>query len=114
MDSASKGRHNAHALRPQIGEIGASALDELANSMCGPDDMPVEIDELATHFLQEATQTTSSLPPQPEEEASLELQPLEARLGEACFEEQDGRAAQRAFERLWREIISRELESTGL
>jgi hypothetical protein len=113
MDSVSKGRHTAHALRPQIGEIGASALDELANSMCGPDDMSVEIDELATHFLQEATQTTSSLPPEPEE-ATLELQPLEARLGEACFEEQDGRAAQRAFERLWREIISRELASTGL
>ena len=34
---------------------------------------------------------------------------LEASLSEACFEEQDGRAGQRAFERLWREIISREL-----
>jgi hypothetical protein len=113
MDSVSKGRHNTHALRPQIGETGASALDELARSACGPDDMALEIDDLATHFLLEVTQTTSSLPPEPDE-AGLELEPLEARLGEACFEEQDGRAAQRAFERLWREIISRELSSTGL
>jgi hypothetical protein len=112
MDSASKGRHNAHALRPQIGEIGASALDEQANSLCGPDDLPLEIDDLAAHFLQEATQTTSSLPPAPEE-AGLELEPLEARMGEACFEGQDGLAGQRAFERLWREILSRELSSTG-
>lgn len=112
MQSVSKGRHTANALRPQIGEVGATALDELANCLCGPDDLPLEIDELATHFLLEATQATSSLPPQ-REDASLELEPLEARLGEACFEGQDGRAGQRAFERLWREIISRELSSTG-
>ena len=32
---------------------------------CAYRDVLPEIDELATHFLQEATQTTSSLPPRP-------------------------------------------------
>jgi hypothetical protein len=109
MHIANKARHNTHALRPPIGDYGAAAsLEELAKSAVGPDDVALEIDDLAEHFLLEATQATpSSLPPP--ESPGLESEALEASLGEACFEGQDGRAGQRAFERLWREIISREL-----
>ena len=110
MDATSRGRHNAHALRPEIGELGEEPLSELGRSLCGPDDVPLEIDDLAAHFLLEATQATpSSLPPAPR----VRTEELEASLGEACFEDQDGRAGQQAFERLWREIINRELSTTS-
>jgi hypothetical protein len=109
-----------HALRSSPGEDGA-ALEELARLAPGPDDLPLEVDDLAVHFLLEATQAPSTSPPPQaaEQAAELESEPLEpealeASLGEACFEGQDGRTGQRAFERLWREIISRELMSTGL
>ena len=106
MQPSNRHHHNAHALRPQLGELGLSPLDELARSVCGPDDVPLEIDDLAEHFLLEATQAPPSSAPQP---PSAALDTLEASMSEACFEGQDGRAGQRAFERLWREIISREL-----
>jgi hypothetical protein len=109
MHATSRGRHNAHALRPQIGEIGEAPLSELARSLCGPDDVPLEIDDLAAHFLLEATQAAPSSLPPVRETARLESEALEASLGEACFEDEDGRAGQRSFERLWHEIISREL-----
>lgn len=113
MHSASKGRHDVRALRPQIGEVGDAPPDELSRSLCGPDDVPLEIDDLAAHFLLEATQAApSSLPPEPEQ-ASLAPLAVEACLGEACFDDEDGRSGQRLFERLWREIIHRELATTG-
>lgn len=112
MDSVSKGRHNAHALRPQMGEVGDAPLDELSRTLCGPDDVPLEIDDLAAHFLLEATQAAPSTRPPEPEQSGLSPLALEACLGEACFEELDGRAGQRLFERLWREIISRELVTT--
>jgi len=115
MHSALKERHTVHALRPQIGEVGDADVgdspDELSRSLCGPDDVPLEIDDLAAHFLLEATQAApSTRPPEAERAPAPDL--LEASLGEACFEGQDGEAGQRAFERLWHAIISR--EATGL
>jgi hypothetical protein len=117
MHSASKGHHNAHALRPQIGEVGETPLDELCKVSCGPDDMALEIDDLAEHFLLEATQATATSRPPQREETSLgseSLETLEASLGTACFEGEDGRDGQRAFERLWRSIIQRELATAEL
>jgi hypothetical protein len=102
---------NVRALRPRSGMLVASSLEELSRQAPGPDDVPLEVDDLAAHFLLEATQATpSSLPADDvQDELSEDEASVEASLGVACFDGVDDRRSQRAFERLWHEIISREL-----
>jgi hypothetical protein len=101
--------------RPDNQAAPAESLEELAASLVvSPDDLPLEIEDLAPHFLFEATQSSmpSSVP--------LAGEPIVARgpdaaLREAFFDEAGGDREQlREFERIWKHIINRELVSTEL
>lgn len=106
--------HNAHALRdPQLSlhQVAPASLQELSSPLIGPDDVPVEIEDLGAHFLMDAMQ--SSIPSAPAandtSDPLFELDaPLEAALSELYFDELDAPAAQRSFERMWNEILRRE------
>lgn len=107
--------NNAHALRePQFSlhQVAPASLQELSSPLVGPDDVPVEIDDLGAHFLMDATQSTLPAAPIANDTCDplFELDaPLEAALSEAYFDELDTPSAQRSFERMWHEILRREL-----
>ncbi len=112
--SASESR-SLRALRPPRPEadLGSASLDELNASLCSPDDVPVEIEDLAPHFLWEATQ--SRMPSRPAPALQPEAVGADAALREAFFEGAGHEREQlREFERIWKHIISRELISTEL
>lgn len=107
-----------HAMKPPRRDdagLPAASLEELAASiLISPDDVPLEIEDLAPHFLYEATQSSmpSSAPPSA---APIIARGADAALREAFFE--DGASEDeklREFERIWKHIISRELVSTEL
>lgn len=114
-DSSAPGSRSLRALRPPKAEsdLGSANLDELSASLRSPDDVPVEIEDLATHFLWEATQ--SSIPSSPAPAAEPGAAGADAALREAFFDDA-GRERERLreFERIWKHIISRELVSTEL
>jgi hypothetical protein len=100
---------------PPRHEVMPRSLEALSSAMISADDEPVETEDLAVHFLMEATQ--SSHPPAPpcddsaEDDCSLfdSDAPLEACLGEDYFDGAAGKGDVRGFERMWKEIIQREL-----
>lgn len=98
--------------RHELRKVEPISLEPLAPTVIGPDDEPIETEDLANHFLMEVTQ--SSHPPAIAAEADLAEgslvdgdAPLEARLGEAYFDAAEPDV--RGFERMWNEIIHREL-----
>lgn len=109
--------HEKHAIRPPRVESAtpAASLEDLSHSLVvSPDDVPLEIEDLAPHFLFEATQ--SSMPSSaPIEAAPPPARGADAALREAFFDEGEQHGEQlREFERIWKHIISRELVSTEL
>jgi hypothetical protein len=107
-----------HTIKPAHragGTLPVASLEELAASiLVSPDDVSLEIEDLAPHFLYEATQSSmpSSAPPP---STPIAAQGPDAALREAFFEEsQSEREKLREFERIWKHIISRELISTEL
>jgi len=113
-ESSAPESRSLRSLRPPPSESDlGSSLDELSASLCSPDDVPVEIEDLAAHFLWEATQ--SSMPSSPAPATEPGQSEADAELREAFFEE-SGRQRERLreFERIWKHIISRELVSTEL
>jgi hypothetical protein len=110
--------HKTRTIRPARAEgagLPRLSLEDLSQSLVvSPDDVALEIEDLAPHFLFEATQSSmpSSVPP--DVEPAVARGP-DAALREAFFEEGDhGGEKLREFERIWRHIISRELSSTEL
>lgn len=97
----------------ELRNVGPRSLEALSPTMIGPDDEPLETEDLASHFLMEVTQ--SSHPPamvQAEpDHADVSLfdgdAPLEACLGEGYFDAATPDVP--GFERMWNEIIHREL-----
>jgi hypothetical protein len=97
--------------RPE-GDLDSAELDESSVSLRSPDDVSIEIEDLASHFLWEATQSDM---PNATPAALPDASGADAALREAFFEE-TGRERDRLreFERIWKHIISRELVSTEL
>lgn len=96
--------------RNELRNVKALSLETVPPTVLGPDDEQVETEDLASHFLMEATQ--SSHPPAPrmeQEERSLfdGDASLESFMGESFFDA--GKADVRGFERMWHEILQREL-----
>lgn len=114
---------SSHALRqdkrtlypvPREQKAQAISLEELvAGLVVSPDDVPLETEDLAPHFLFEATQSAvpSSVPPLA---APIHAQGADAALREDFFEGAYDSERLREFERIWKHIISRELVSTEL
>jgi hypothetical protein len=93
---------------------GAS-LSELSESLVvSPDDVSLEIEDLASHFLFEATESDmKSSAPAPA--VVVHSQAEDSALREAFFEDDTNRHEQlREFERIWKHILSRELVVTEL
>lgn len=110
--SDASGPHPLRTLRPPRpdGALESGTLDALSASLRSPDDVAVEIEDLAPHFLWEATQSdmpSSAVPALPD------VAGADAALREAFFDE-TGRERLREFERIWKHIISRELAATEL
>jgi hypothetical protein len=110
--------HKPHTIRPARAEGAAmplASLEDLSQSLVvSPDDVSLEVEDLAPHFLFEATQSSmpSSVPPAAESAAT---RGPDAALREAFFDEGDNdREKLREFERIWTHIIGRELSSTEL
>lgn len=112
--SGASGSRPLRALRPPPPgrDLDSAELDESSVQLRSPDDVPIEIEDLAPHFLWEATQ--SDMPS--EAPARLpDASGADAALREAFFEEAGReRDRLREFERIWKHIISRELVSTEL
>jgi hypothetical protein len=110
--SGAPGSRRLRAVRPSRpeGDLESAAPDELSVSLCSPDDVPIEIEDLASHFLWEATQSDM---PRAAPAALPDASGADAALREAFFEG-TGRERLREFERIWKHIISRELVSTEL
>lgn len=106
------------AIRPprhDASGVPVASLEELAASLLvSPDDVPLEIEDLAPHFLFEATQ--SSMPSSAAPAGPPMVHGKDAALREDFFEQEDGREGERLreFERIWKHIISREMVSTEL
>jgi hypothetical protein len=106
------------AMRPprhDANTVPMASLEELAASLLiSPDDVPLEIEDLAPHFLFEATQ--SSMPSSAASAGPPTVYGKDAALQEAFFESDEEREGEqlREFERIWKHIISRELISTEL
>jgi hypothetical protein len=106
------------AIRPprhDASTVPVASLEELAASLLvSPDDVPLEIEDLAPHFLFEATQ--SSMPSSAAPAGPPLVRGKDAALREDFFEQDEehegGRL--REFERIWKHIISREMSSTEL
>lgn len=108
-----KSRTLRPAPRDDPGASGYSLAELSASLPVSPDDVPLEVEDLAPHFLFEATQSSvpSSNPPAP---ALTGAEP-DAALREAFFEGHERELEQlREFERIWKHIIRRELVSTEL
>lgn len=99
--------------RRELRNVELRSLEALPPAVVGPDDEPIETEDLANHFLMEVTQ--SSHPPamllHEVDHADSALfdgdAPLDACLGEAFFDA--SKPDVRGFERMWNEIIQREL-----
>jgi hypothetical protein len=106
------------ALRPprhDANTVPVASLEELAASLLiSPDDVPLEIEDLAPHFLYEATQ--SSMPSSAAPAGPPLVHGKDAALREDFFEQDEEHQGEqlREFERIWKHIISRELVSTEL
>jgi hypothetical protein len=98
--------------------LPTASLEELAASLLiSPDDVALDVEDLAPHFLFEATQSSmpSSAPPPA---SPIIARGADAALREAFFDADETRQSAseklREFERIWKHIISRELVSTEL
>jgi len=96
--------------RNDLRDVPPLSLESSSPAMLGPDDEAIETEDLASHFLMEATQ--SSHPPalrvEREERSLFDLDAShESYLGESFFDA--SKPDVRGFERMWNEIIHREL-----